>query len=223
MKKGRFNAEQIIGILKQHEAGQKVADLAREHGISEATIYTWKSKYGGMEVSEAPRLKALDDENRRLKALVADLSLDREMLKAVIRAMMKSARARPHNGSAVAAGFFVRLQARGETVLTSFLRCSSGQKKTVVIVLWESGNAKRFPSRLCRRLFHSNQAATAAQVPGLRENRVCLLRTDHAIRASLFATATDTTLGCDRDASPVIQSPNGSVSRLTRFTTDLAP
>jgi putative transposase len=85
MKKGRFNEEQIIGILKQHEAGRKVPDLAREHGVSEATIYTWKSKYGGMDVSEAQRLKALDDENRRLKTLVADLSLDKEMLRAVIR------------------------------------------------------------------------------------------------------------------------------------------
>lgn len=85
MKKGRFNEQQIIGILKQHEAGRKVADLAHEHGISEATIYTWKSKYGGLEVSEAQRLKALDDENRRLKTLVADLSLDKEVLKAVIR------------------------------------------------------------------------------------------------------------------------------------------
>ncbi len=85
MKKSRFNEEQIIGILKQHDAGRKVTDLAREHGISEATIYTWKSKYGGMDVSEAQRLKALDDENRRLKTLVADLSLDREVLKAVIR------------------------------------------------------------------------------------------------------------------------------------------
>jgi len=74
----------IIGILKRHEAGQKVADLAREHGISEATIYTWKGKYGGMEVSEAQRLRTLEDENRRLKHLVADLSLDREVLKAVI-------------------------------------------------------------------------------------------------------------------------------------------
>lgn len=85
MKKSRFNEEQIIGILKQHEAGQKVVDLAREHGVSEATIYIWKSKYGGMEVSEAQRLKALDEENRRLKTLVADLSLDKEMLKSVIR------------------------------------------------------------------------------------------------------------------------------------------
>jgi putative transposase len=84
MKKERFSEEQIIGILKRHEAGQKVADLARENGISEATIYTSKGKYGGMEVNEAQRLKSLEDENRRLKHLVADLSLDREVLKAVI-------------------------------------------------------------------------------------------------------------------------------------------
>jgi putative transposase len=85
MKRGRFSEEQIIGILKQHEAGHKVADLAREHGISEATIYTWKSKYGGLEVSEAQRLKSLEDENRRLKHLVADLSLDKEVPKAIVR------------------------------------------------------------------------------------------------------------------------------------------
>ena len=85
MKKGRFSEEQIIGILKQQETGRKVADLAREHGISEATIYTWKSKYGGLEVSEAQRLKGLEDENRRLKHLVADLSLDKEVLKAIVR------------------------------------------------------------------------------------------------------------------------------------------
>jgi putative transposase len=85
MKTGRFTEEQIIGVLKQHEAGRKVAELAREIGVSEATIYTWKSKYGGMEVSEAQRLKSLEDENRRLKQLVADLSLDREALKAIVR------------------------------------------------------------------------------------------------------------------------------------------
>ena len=85
MKKGRFTEEQIIGILKQHEAGRKVADLAREIGVSEATIYTWKSKYGGLEVSEARRLRDLEDENRRLKQMVADLSLDKEALKGVIR------------------------------------------------------------------------------------------------------------------------------------------
>lgn len=85
MKKGRFSEEQIIGILKQHEAGHRVGDLAREHGISEATIYTWKSKYGGLEVNDAQRLKSLEDENRRLKHLVADLSLDKEVLKAIVR------------------------------------------------------------------------------------------------------------------------------------------
>jgi putative transposase len=85
MKTGRFTEEQIIGVLKQHEAGRKVAELAREIGVSEATIYTWKSKYGGMEVSEAQRLKSLEDENRRLKQLVADLSLDKEALKAIVR------------------------------------------------------------------------------------------------------------------------------------------
>ena len=84
MKKGRFTEEQIIGILKQHEAERKVPELAREIGVSAATIYTWKSKYGGMDVSDAQRLKGLEDENRRLKHLVADLSLDKEILKAVI-------------------------------------------------------------------------------------------------------------------------------------------
>jgi len=85
MKKSRYTEEQIIGILKQHEAGVKTADVCREHGISAATFYTWKSKFGGMDVSEAARLRQMEDENRRLKQLVADLSLDKEMLKAVIR------------------------------------------------------------------------------------------------------------------------------------------
>ena len=85
MKKSRHREEQIIGVLKQMEAGRKVAEWAREVGVSEATLYTWKSKYGGMEVSEARRLRALEEENRRLKQLAADLSLDRESLKVVIR------------------------------------------------------------------------------------------------------------------------------------------
>jgi putative transposase len=85
MKKSRYTEEQIIGILKQHEAGVKTADLCREQGISEATFYNWKSKYGGLDVSEAQRLRQMEDENRRLKQLVADLSLDREAMKAVIR------------------------------------------------------------------------------------------------------------------------------------------
>jgi putative transposase len=65
MKKGRFTEEQIIGVLKQHEAGRKVPELAREIGVSEATIYTWKSKFGGMDVSDAQRLKGLEEENRQ--------------------------------------------------------------------------------------------------------------------------------------------------------------
>jgi putative transposase len=85
MKKTRHTEAQIIGTLKQMEAGRKVTELAREMGVSEATLYTWKSKYGGMEVNDARRLKELEDENRRLKQLVADLSLDREALKGVIR------------------------------------------------------------------------------------------------------------------------------------------
>ena len=84
MKSGRFSEEQIVGVLKRQEAGQKVADLAREVGVSEATIYAWKSKYGGLEIGEAQRLRQLEEENRRLKHLVADLSLDKEVLKAVI-------------------------------------------------------------------------------------------------------------------------------------------
>jgi putative transposase len=85
MKKSRFSDEQIIGILKQHEAGVKTADLCREHGISSPTFYAWKSKFGGMEVNDAQRLHQMEDENRRLKQLVADLSLHQEVLKAVIR------------------------------------------------------------------------------------------------------------------------------------------
>ena len=85
MKRKRHTEEQIIAILKQHEAGVKTADLCREHGISDATFYNWKAKYGGLDVSEAQRLRQMEDENRRLKALVADLSLDKEALKAVIR------------------------------------------------------------------------------------------------------------------------------------------
>ena len=85
MKKTRYSEEQIIGVLKEMEAGRKVGEVAREIGVSEATLYTWKSKYGGMDVNEARRLRALEEENRRLKHLVADLSLDREALKSVIR------------------------------------------------------------------------------------------------------------------------------------------
>jgi len=84
MKKGRFTEEQIISILKLHESGAKVADIVRQHGISEQTFYRWKSKYGGMEVSDAKRLKQLEDENHRLKQLVGELSLDNQVLKYII-------------------------------------------------------------------------------------------------------------------------------------------
>lgn len=84
MKKGRFTEEQIISILKLHESGGKVSDIVRQHGISEQTLYRWKSKYGGLEVSDAKRLKHLEDENRRLKQLVGELSLDNQGLKYII-------------------------------------------------------------------------------------------------------------------------------------------
>ena len=81
MKRHRYTEEQIIGILKEAEAGVPLADLVRKHGISSASFYAWRKKYGGMEVSDAKKLPALEDENRRLKKLVADLSLDNQMLK----------------------------------------------------------------------------------------------------------------------------------------------
>lgn len=84
MRKSRFTEAQIIGILKQAEGGAKVQDLSREHGVSTATIYNWRSKFGGMDVNEAKRLKELEDENRRLKQMVADLSLDKAALKSAL-------------------------------------------------------------------------------------------------------------------------------------------
>ncbi len=84
MKRSRFNEEQIIGVLKEAEAGAKVSELCRRHGISDATFYTWRSKYGGLEISDVRRLRQLEEENRRLKAIVADQALDIRALKDVL-------------------------------------------------------------------------------------------------------------------------------------------
>ncbi|KGJ22820.1 transposase [Paracoccus sanguinis] len=84
MKKARRTEEQIIGILQEHDAGAKCADLCRKHGMSEGTFYAWKAKYGGMTVSEAKRLKALEDENARLKRLLADQMLDMAAMKELL-------------------------------------------------------------------------------------------------------------------------------------------
>ncbi len=84
MRPKRFTEEQIIGILKQAQAGMKIVDLCRLHGISDATFYNWRTKYGGMEVSDAKRLKELETENRRLKQMLADAMLENQAIKDVL-------------------------------------------------------------------------------------------------------------------------------------------
>ena len=84
MKRSRFTEEQIVAILRQQEAGMATADLCRQHGISSATFYKWKAKYGGLDVSDARRLKALEDENRKLKKLLAEAMLDTVGLKELL-------------------------------------------------------------------------------------------------------------------------------------------
>ncbi len=84
MKQSRFTEEQIIGVLKEGEAGLAVKEISRKHGICDQTYYRWKAKYGGLEVSEARRLRSLEEENRRLKQMVAEQALDIQALKAVL-------------------------------------------------------------------------------------------------------------------------------------------
>lgn len=84
MKRKRFTEEQIIGILKEWEAGQQIGELSRKYGVSEKSLYLWRRKFGGMEVPDAKRLRALEEENRKLKRIVADLTLDITMLKDVL-------------------------------------------------------------------------------------------------------------------------------------------
>ncbi len=85
MRKSRFTEEQIIGILKEGEAGANIGELCRRHEISKESYYRWRTKYGGLEISEARRLRQIEEENRRLKHLVADLSLDKQTLQELLR------------------------------------------------------------------------------------------------------------------------------------------
>lgn len=85
MKRKRFSEEQIIGVLKEHEAGTTIVELSRRHGVVEQTIYRWKSKYGGMEVSDAKRLREMESENVKLKRLLAESMLDNAALKEIVR------------------------------------------------------------------------------------------------------------------------------------------
>jgi putative transposase len=84
MKKKRFTETQIFSILKEFDAGKNIQDISREHGVSKATIYNWKAKYGGMEMNELKKFKELEEENRKLKQMYADLALDNKMLKDIL-------------------------------------------------------------------------------------------------------------------------------------------
>jgi putative transposase len=112
MKRSRFTEEQIIGVLEEHQAGVSAADICRRHGISEATFYTWRSKYGGLEVSEARRLKALEEENAKLKKLLAESMLDVSTLREML-AKTHNARCMEGRGDLGGAGQGSACEARG--------------------------------------------------------------------------------------------------------------
>jgi putative transposase len=126
MRHGRFSEEQIIGILKQNEAGAPVTQLCRDHGIGESTFYKWKSKYGGLEVSEAKRLRALEEENSKLKRLLADAMLDNAALKDVLSKMVRPAAKREVAAHLLGAHHFSQPQrsARGAAGLCSGLHAT---------------------------------------------------------------------------------------------------
>ena len=121
MKKSRFSESQIVGILKEADSGVKVQDIWRKYNISSATYYKWKSKYGGMEVSDVKRLKELEGENRRLKQMYADLSLENHALKDLIEKSFKATR---EEGSGRVSGG--RAQAYGEQGLRLYVLIQSG-------------------------------------------------------------------------------------------------
>src|SRR6476660_2317480 len=117
MKRSKFSDEQILAIVKEGEAGRKVADLCRTHGITEQTYFRWKAKYGGMELSEMQRLKQLEDENRRLKHIVAEQTLDIQALKAVVA--KAAAHARRSRRAARQSQARVRRLSRGQAASAS--------------------------------------------------------------------------------------------------------
>src|SRR5690606_27731039 len=144
MKRKRFTEEQIIAVLREHEAGAKAADLARKHGVSEATLYNWKAKYGGMDVSDAKRLKALEEENAKLKRLLADQMLEAAALKELLS---KNGRARRQARS------FRASAGRHEPVGASgLLLRRSGPEEGALPLMSSAGDAIARPiARTCQR------------------------------------------------------------------------
>lgn len=144
MKRKRFTEDQIIAVLREHEAGAKAGDLARKHGISEATLYNWKAKYGGMDVSDAKRLKAMEDENAKLKMLLADQMLEASALKELLS---KNVRARRQARSCRASA-----GRHGPVGTAGLFHCRRRSQDDPLSVLSPTGDgAARQASRPCQR------------------------------------------------------------------------